>query len=707
MSAFSPFTWLLACLNADASDLPRPGSPLPDLSELSAEELGALWPAAYRQRNNFDSPAQRELAYAVLEYGWQHRLPALGDADALALFRQLHAWDEAVQSLAWLTQAPCAGLAGELERILTGSGERRYDDDHWARHRYQAFCLSAFVDKRHRERLNRAVAAYCENAPYAQREFSLLPQLAFSSVLALASSQTAYYHPREQDEWRDPLHLLSEEPAYLALAQALVTEATERINDIQRGAIPYVADGAFPVEDAHVIARMVRVAAWRDEAWLGALIERLLPGAAAAPASVTAKTLPSQSLTVALGHAVEGVPTPEGVRALRAALNVTRHAGINKKLARNLKPAERALAQRPETALRLGDLLPAGKRGKGVLATCLEACLWQETTFSVPEWREKLLESPAAGTLVRTLIWCVQTPGQAVRAFLPERNGKFVAADGTALAFADEERIALWHPLYSAQDERDAWQARIMTQRLAQPFRQAFREYYFYDEQQDGFHAGAFSGYQLALRPLLGLAGREGWHIGGGWDDGVLVRRFGAFRAEFHVGARLYPGVQGWGASGEIRFLRQEQRGWEAVDAARLPPVLFSEICRAVDLLVSRAGIAAVSTDDDGLPAHHREKHLRFLSQTGRIGAMRREVLHRLFAGDIAAGRLGIARNQASVGEYAINLTTGRVTRAGAPVKMDVQQEKEDAAPVFWLPYDENLLKQICVTLRTLLLSTY
>ena len=69
-------------------------------------------------------------------------------------------------------------------------------------------------------------------------------------------------------------------------------------------------------------------------------------------APTAAKTAPSQSLAIALGHAVETIPTPESVRALRDALATVRHAGVQK-LARNLKPAERALGERPHTALRM------------------------------------------------------------------------------------------------------------------------------------------------------------------------------------------------------------------------------------------------------------------------------------------------------------------------------------------------------------------
>lgn len=705
MACSTLFTYLQGCLSDAARDLPRADAPLPDLNTLSPEELGSLWPAAYQQRNNFAQPQQRALAAAILEQGRRRTRPALDDAAAVAVFRQIRSWDEGVEHLAWLTQAPSAELSALLMRLLAGDEERALDDEYWARHRYKAFCLCHYANEASRSRLRQAVVRYCDDSPWTLREFELLPALEFSNVLMLALAQTAYYHPREQETFQDPARLLGEEPAYVALAGEILAQAAQRLDDIQQGTLPYVADGAFSVEDAHVIARLARVAAWRGEAESVGLIVRLLPGCVVAPGA-TAKTLPSQSLAVALGHAVEGVPTPEGVQALRTALEKVRHAGIKKKLARNLKPAERGLAQRADMALRLSESLPAGKRSQGMLAVCLEAMFWQPTTFSAEQWRARLLDSAAGSALARALIWSLQRPGTAARSFMPARNGELLGIDGRPLTLTAQDSVTLWHPLGADAPEREAWQTRILARRIAQPFRQALREYYLYNAHAAGFHAATFAGFQLALRPLLGLAVNEGWRIGDGWDAGVLLRRFGAFRAGFTVHARLYPGVAGWGESGELSFWRQEACAWERVMPDQLPAQVFSEICRAVDLLVSRAGIGLAAADDASFPAGSREKHLRYLSETGGIAAQRREVIAHLFAEAVAAGHLCITGNRAEIGDYSVNLATGRTTRAGAPAEITLA-EKAEKTPLFWLPYEETLLRQLCATLNELLSRTY
>ena len=66
-----------------------------------------------------------------------------------------------------------------------------------------------------------------------------------------------------------------------------------------------------------------------------------------------------------------------------------RHAGVQKKLARNLKPAERALGERPHTALRMTLDAKPDKKQLTMLATCMEAGFWQSMTLGHAEWRER------------------------------------------------------------------------------------------------------------------------------------------------------------------------------------------------------------------------------------------------------------------------------------------------------------------------------
>jgi hypothetical protein len=283
---------------------------------------------------------------------------------------------------------------------------------------------------------------------------------------------------------------------------------------------------------------------------------------------------------------------------------------------------------------------------------------------------------------------------------------------GDACTVPAGARISLWHPLRADVAEREGWQTLIANRHIRQPIRQAFRERYAPSEQELNKHRSeTFAGHVLSLRMLVGLARREGWRAS--WDCG-LTRRFGVFRIAFAVDGTLYPGVQGWSESGAMTFQTGQRGGWQDVQIGDVPPVIFSEACRAVDLLVSVSSFALggtgpepISVAGDGGRARRWER-LDTLSKLAdrdfaAMVEVRREALRHAFAPQIADGRVVLAPRHVVVGEHAIQLATARVTRAGAAVDVDLTGAPASLAALPWLPYDEVLLERIAHTISALL----
>ncbi|WP_218147390.1 DUF4132 domain-containing protein [Duganella sp. CF517] len=592
----------------------------------------------------------------------------------------------AVQCLGWLDGEAPPALAAELRRILGEPAE-------WTRSIHQSYALARWSDAATRAELAALVAGKYRDATYLLAEFAMLDRLSDQAVLTLGGSDwVGIYWPGaagDREGPGDPALALAAEPAYVAFARDALRRAVLRLGQIHAGAVPYVADGAFALDDTPVIARAARVAALRDEPWFPDMIGALLPQSCVAPTA--AKTAPSQSLAIALGHSVEGVPTPEAVRALRDALGVVRHAGVQKKLARNLKPAERALMERPEVALRMLASLKSGKREQAMLASCLESGYWLVTSLDMDAWRA-LARSAAGAPVAQALVW---TLGAGDAGFMIQSTPQGLLASDSAgrpLALPDAGRVSLWHPLAADEPERAAWQALLAARRLRQPFRQVYREFYLPPTD--------FSGHVLAVRRLLGLARREGWRIG--YDD--LLRGFGALRVGFSVNGKLYPGADGYCVSTGLRFERRDGIGWRTCAPDGIAPVVFSEACRAVDLLVSTAGIGLDDDGDGAVPDELRMLHLHRLSEVkpGRMADLRRSALLQIFAPLIAAGRVAVGERDVRVGDHAVSLATGRVTRGGAPVASPARPDGPRLAALPWLPYDEVLLERIVDTVGVL-----
>jgi len=682
---------LLARLNAAEPDHPRfIGAPV-DISQLTPQELGALWGPMQRARQQREArPTAHALAEAMFDQARRlGRAPVLTRESALEVFQTIPAealgW--AIEALGWLQGEPPTGLAAELHRILGEPAK-------WAAHRYQAFVITRHLDHAAQAELQRLVREAHAASPLVLQEFDLLPELSAAALQALADDLYGYYWPKD-DERQDPALALSDEPAYIEFAQHALHSAARHIDDIHTGHVPYKADAAFPGEAPMVIARAMRVASLRDEPWLGELIGRLMPRVCVAPTA--AKTLPSQSLAIALGHSIEGVPTPESVQALREALKLVRHAGVEKKLARNLKPAERALADRPETALRLAATGKPDKRQQALLAACLEAGFCRETELALPDWRSLLADSAGGAPLARTLVWSARGDDGTRRSFMLDKKSLPFGVDGAAIELPEQARIALWHPLHADAGEREAWQAQLSRLRLRQPLRQVFREHYLPEpEAGETDRTDAFAGHALSIRPLIGLARREGWRIDK--HDG-LVRRFREIRATFCPGSGLYPGLEGAITSSSLVFAAREGRRWRPIAIRDISAIVYSEACRAVDLLVSATGFALEEE-----PFTHGERHQRLAGLgLGAMAEMRRRALGLVFASQLAEGRMRIEARHVHVGPCAVHLATARVTKGGAPVEVAQPSAGATLAAVPWLPYDEVLLQKICDRVGALL----
>lgn len=194
---------------------------------------------------------------------------------------------------------------------------------------YPAVVLARLVGGDRWATLRRRAQAEDPASTWRLAELDALAQVGLSALLALGrGGSNDYFGPRAPGgATDDPARPLSQEPAYVQFARDSVESAALHVEDIHEGRLPYRADTAFTREDAHIIARATRVAAYRDEPWFGPAIGRLLPLVCVAPG--TARTVPSQSLAIALGHSIEHIPTPESVAALREALGSVRHAGVS------------------------------------------------------------------------------------------------------------------------------------------------------------------------------------------------------------------------------------------------------------------------------------------------------------------------------------------------------------------------------------------
>ncbi|MEV7891754.1 DUF4132 domain-containing protein [Streptomyces sp. NPDC002817] len=623
-----------------------------DLVGLSDEEVGGLLATAYRARPEATDVMQR--ARTAVHLAVRDREPRYTPDACRRMFEAVVARGEdrddvvslrpVVDALVHCT-GPWPDLSGPA-RALTGFLVEKGD----ATHPYSLLMVASLGGD---EALRTA-------ADLLRRDNGAIAMDGIEAVIGLTPAERTLLvqvdglntydpPPNAPDLWRQVAGI----PAYVAFARRALEAAADRADALQRGEIPYRADKAFTPREVDMLGQAARVALLRDEPWLPDLLDRLLPGIAVAPTS--ARTVPSQALLYELVRAARDFPTPELVTAIRTARSVTRHAGIPRQLDKLLKKVEPALAERTEVALRLSragfdddgvlrreagggytavvtvtetaqltwekdgrplksvpapvrrdhaglvkevrDLVKRVDIQLGTLARALEGGFTVDAVHPYGWWRAELAGHPLARSVVRRLIWEIEVAPGEWRAVLPSTEDLPDAPD--------EASVRLWHPIRSEADTVRAWRDRLVDGQLRQPFKQAFREIYRLTpaEEETRVHSLRFAAHLVHYRRMFALFRARGWtsRLLGPWDCGdgdAAVRTLGAGEwqvAFFHTYVDWAQG-DGVASTDRVRFERRVAGAWREASLAEVPPLVFSEAMRDVDLFV---GVTSIAADPD------------------------------------------------------------------------------------------------------------
>jgi hypothetical protein len=599
-----------------------------------------------------------------------------GEADKAADGISKYEWEDVCFALRRCIELSHDGLAAAAARLLSVS---KPDVG-----RHAAVALARLVNAGCEARVLAQLAADFAQSPLLVGELRVAASLDLTASILLADLAFRYILAPEATT-TEGRYRMSDCPPYPDFAEAGLKQAAERLRKIHAFETPYASDKAFTLEESAVIARLASVALDRDEAWLPPVLDELFRKVALAPTA--AKTVPSQSVALGLGHAIEAFPTPEATTILREVIQNIRHAGVKKRLQRNLRGAERGLAARPEIALRLPLDQPLSKPQLTMVTRCLEGGLALGMTLDYQDWRVRLAERPEARALTASLVWRFLAPDGGVIAALAILDGERLALQdvaGEAVAPAPACRVTLWHPSDATAAEREAWRDHLQALAIRQPFKQVFREHYVApsDEKADS-ETAVFAGHVVMVIPFLGVARRERWEL----HDRCLTRAFGPWTARLQVADDIYPGYSGGTTIGNLSVSASGEN--RPITLRALPAATLSEIMRAVDLLVSTGGFAVTSND-----AEPGDERLLWRLAENPLGAMaeaRKQALERMLRG---LDGVAFDARHLRLGAYAIHLATGRVTRDGEPVEFDLPKDRKRAARP-WLPYDEKLLEKI------------
>jgi hypothetical protein len=238
---------------------------------------------------------------------------------------------------------------------------------------------------------------------------------------------------------------------------------------------------------------------------------------------------------------------------------------------------------------------------------------------------------------------------------------------GDEVTFFEDSSVELWHPIHSATEEVLRWREFLERNEIQQPFKQAHREIYVLTdaERNTDVYSNRFAAHVIRQHQFNALCGQRNWknqlRIMADADFHAPMRLLPkhGLRAEFWVEAigdeygvdSNETGTYYYLATDQVRFYPQDaplhyghgygggywegygnNRQIEPLALDKIPPLVFSEIMRDVDMFV---GVCSIGNDpnwtDGGRETRHHDYWYDYsfgdLSATAKT---RKEILERL-----------------------------------------------------------------------------
>lgn len=225
-------------------------------------------------------------------------------------------------------------------------------------------------------------------------------------------------------------------------------------------------------------------------------------------------------------------------------------------------------------------------RSRLMLEQAMEDC----TRFEENELR-KLMQNPIIWPLLKNLVFT--SSGQI--GFYAD--GQLITADGTCLPLEPKDELRIAHPtdLY-ASGNWHAFQKLLFEKGIRQPFKQIFRELYIPTlEETDATQSRRYAGNQiLPQRTVAVLKGRR-WIAD--YEDGLQKVYY-----KENIIATIYA-MADWFSPADIEAPTLEyvcfynRKDYKLMKISEIPPVIFSEVMRDVDLAVSVAHAGSVDPE--------------------------------------------------------------------------------------------------------------
>jgi hypothetical protein len=296
------------------------------------------------------------------------------------------------------------------------------------------------------------------------------------------------------------------------------------------------------------------------------------------------------------------------------------------KVLKSIPPAIKKDKKVTELTSRVVDL----KKQAASIRQSLESAMCRGDTFvgnELRNWCEHALVAPLLTRLV--------VQGEGIAGY-PDKGGKALRGyDGKLEPVKAKETLRIAHPIDLFEGGFwHEWQRECFQAERVQPFKQVFRELYLVTQQEkkDDTISRRYDGQQIQQTQALALFGARGWNT----QEGIIkVFHDADVTAEvcFQSGVTTPLEVEGATIAGVFFQKRGE---WKQISLTDVPPRLFSEVMRDLDLVVSVAHAGGVDPEASASTVEMRSGLLRETCSLLQLGNVTLKPSHAVIKGELA-----------------------------------------------------------------------
>ena len=345
--------------------------------------------------------------------------------------------------------------------------------------------------------------------------------------------------------------------------------------------------------------------------------------------------------------------TPKEVEDVALSLSVAADGAVSLVCTKGGKPLKAVPAKLKKNAyvLELKDAEKNLKEQYRRAKKMLEEMMEDGTPLLAREIANVMTYNPVIAPLLKPLVF---QSGAALGFYA---DGALVAADGTRTELAEDAEVKIAHALdlYESGTWAD-YQKYLFEKEIRQPFKQVFRELYIKTADEHGKESShRYAGHQVQPAKTVALLKTRRWVIDG--SEGLQRIYYKA-----NIIARIYA-LADWYSPADIEAPTLEwveffdRKTFQRLPIDDVPDLIFSEVMRDVDLVVSVAHVGGVDPEASHSTVEMRRAIVQFNLPLFKLDNVRLEGAH--------------AHIHGKLGDYTVHLGSGVIQqKAGAMVSV-------------------------------------